>query len=639
MKKFVIVTGGTAAAAAGGTIAAAKYDPKYRSKIEETIPQTKEIFNTVLGPNESNIKQVKDNLAPSLTVVQKKAYQPPVAEKIKQKEEVEAPKPKKVIEVIPVDVKKPVESKKTDEKERANEIFKQKIIAALTEAQEKVKETNTTKLSTCEAIKNYTNIFKKAVDDGKDANWDFVTQAKKNIDKHSVNDKRSEEESLKLISKLEDVINEGKKNELTSTNPLLINATQTAYKLKSELDNANHFIKQTQIEVNILKDYKDLVEESRKKFLEEVNGLTPFIDKSADGSTYTEKELNNIIVHAHLKNAKLTNRLIEQELKERENVALAVERQRRADEELAKEKLQIEIEKVRASKIVDKEAEISRLKDEFEKKFEERLIREKAAHNDHIEKVIVTQKQIHDIENAEKVNEAIQSERKKHSEEFEMAISKLEGIEHALDKRAVLDIENRKAKQCWLACQNLLESIVYGVKSGDSIDTRRKSLSHELKVIKNAGQGDKFIESIINTFDKDAIENGVYTEQDLKNRFNKIYTISRRVAKIDDNGGGLGTHFLSYIQSFFMFSSRSEYSRSEKIDVNNISTYDILDRAKYFVQKGDLETAVKLTNLLSGEPKQIAKSWIKDTQKYLDSLLLAQLLIARAVVISACSVY
>lgn len=51
MKKLIIATGAVTAAA-GGTIAAANFDPKVRSKVEEMVPKSKEVFDYVLGSSE-----------------------------------------------------------------------------------------------------------------------------------------------------------------------------------------------------------------------------------------------------------------------------------------------------------------------------------------------------------------------------------------------------------------------------------------------------------------------------------------------------------------------------------------------------------------------------------------------------------
>lgn len=48
--KFLGVTAGLTTAAVGGTVGYAYYDPEFRKKVEQTVPQSKELFSAVLGP-------------------------------------------------------------------------------------------------------------------------------------------------------------------------------------------------------------------------------------------------------------------------------------------------------------------------------------------------------------------------------------------------------------------------------------------------------------------------------------------------------------------------------------------------------------------------------------------------------------
>uniref|UniRef100_A0AC35U6V6 MICOS complex subunit MIC60 n=1 Tax=Rhabditophanes sp. KR3021 TaxID=114890 RepID=A0AC35U6V6_9BILA len=634
MKKL-LVAAGVAGTAVGGTVVVASKDKAFREKVETTIPQSKSLFKAVLGDSEP---VVVHRPAPKLA--------PVVVQKTVSQDLAPLPK-KKPVDVSPVDVKsvpkvaqaplKPVILEDASAIENAR--LQRKLMGALDDAQHKVQQATSSTFFTIEKIKNHTVALKTAIDNGVNGDWNAVTATMKEIEDQQAKDRNFETDALNYITSLETIIEEGKARPETARNPLLLNCKETANKMKSEMNRVKILVNREKNEINVLDNYKDLIEKSRQEFWKEVHAVAPDVDLSAVGNTLSEKELNNLLVHAHLKNEKLRNRLIEQELREQQNVARALEKQREADEVLLREKLYARIAEIEQSNAYDREAQIAKLNAEFEKGLEKRLEREKIVHSDHLEKVIRTQKQIYDIEHSEKVTEAVLAERKKHGEEFELAISQLEGIEHALDKRALLDIENRRAKQCWIACQNLLESIQYGIKSGDSVESRRKPLQKEIEVIKDSGKGDAFIETILNTFNDEALKTGVYTAQDLKNRFKTVYKVARRVAKVDENGGSLFKYLSSYVQSLFMFELGGEYSPKEKVDVNNLNTYDILERAQHFVNKGDFDNAIKLTQLLTGESRAVANSWIKDAQSFLETHFLAQLLAARSVVISACSVY
>ena len=63
-------------------------------------------------------------------------------------------------------------------------------------------------------------------------------------------------------------------------------------------------------------------------------------------------------------------------------------------------------------------------------------------------------------------------------------MSRLEGIEEALGSRVALDNENRRAKQFWIACHNLIDTLKHGNKAGNNIDERRLPLNESLNLLK-----------------------------------------------------------------------------------------------------------------------------------------------------------
>lgn len=81
------------------------------------------------------------------------------------------------------------------------------------------------------------------------------------------------------------------------------------------------------------------------------------------------------------------------------------------------------------------------------------------------------------------------------------------------------------------------------------------------------------------------------------------------------------------------------FSADEKIDVNSADNYELLSRSKYFVDNGDYDNAIRVAQLLRGEPGRIARDWIADTRTYLETRWLAELLVAHAAVTSIRSIY
>lgn len=98
-------------------------------------------------------------------------------------------------------------------------------------------------------------------------------------------------------------------------------------------------------------------------------------------------------------------------------------------------------------------------------------------------------------------------------------------------------------------------------------------------------------------------------------------------------------YFSSYIQSLFMLDLPHRFSADDKIDLNHLDTYEIIARAKYFMERNDFDNAVRIMQLLHGEPSRIARDWIRDTKEHLATRFLAELLVAHAAVTSIRSTY
>lgn len=103
-------------------------------------------------------------------------------------------------------------------------------------------------------------------------------------------------------------------------------------------------------------------------------------------------------------------------------------------------------------------------------------------------------------------------------------------------------------------------------------------------------------------------------------RFERIRKICKRVALVGEEGAGLGTYLLSYIQSLLTFDMIYDkmLSRDDQ-DIESMNTYRLLSRANSCLERGDLELAVRLVNQLKGEPRRITQDWVKEACLYLET--------------------
>ena len=119
----------------------------------------------------------------------------------------------------------------------------------------------------------------------------------------------------------------------------------------------------------------------------------------------------------------------------------------------------------------------------------------------------------------------------------------------------------------------------------------------------------------------------MWTEEALKERFKKVHRVSRRVALIDESGGSLVKFLLSSVQSFFV---RDSTVTEVEVDEEALSAFAIVDTARFYIEKGNLEFAVRLMNQLKGESRAAAISWIEDARLFLETRQAANVLLAHA---------
>ena len=186
------------------------------------------------------------------------------------------------------------------------------------------------------------------------------------------------------------------------------------------------------------------------------------------------------------------------------------------------------------------------------------------------------------------------------------------------------------AQDLWLSCIALNGAIRHGKESGEEWEDKLKPLRKELEAISDAGGKHPFVETLIMNIPSEAMDRGVWTEDSLRERFPHVHKVCRRVAMIDETGGTLFKYFISYIQSFFIFDSVYAKSEHDTVDLDKLDAFSILGHAEYWLERGDLEQAVRFMNQLTGEPRRVASDWVKEARLLLETRQAAYALTAFA---------
>ena len=148
----------------------------------------------------------------------------------------------------------------------------------------------------------------------------------------------------------------------------------------------------------------------------------------------------------------------------------------------------------------------------------------------------------------------------------------------------------------------------------------KHSIGNEIKSLIECAGEDEFITSILSTIPQQVLEEGIASESGLMKRFTRVRKLCRRVALVGEEGGGLGTYLLSYMQSLLTFDMVHDIILSrDPHDIKSMNTYRVLSCAQECLDQGDLEGAVRLVNRLTGEARRVAGDWVKEACLYLET--------------------
>jgi len=605
-------------------------------EVEQTIPETEAEI----------IKDVEVETAPT---VEEQATPETEAETIKVDE------PTAAVEVEAVQADEPVEETETQEvsdpKQMEAEIAAPISSAihlensSLTEDLEDLcakmkaatEEAVTLNQASSEAINNHMKVMQKVLEADlttrNEAAWNEVFEAATTKSKTSRLAESKSKEARNYITLALDLIRAGRSNKVTCANPALSVAEQAAEEALNNIDQAETNIQTVQSEAKILEEYRDIVEEGRQQFHQEMASLMPDVKLGEKGSQLSEDELNLFITHAYRKVLHLQQELAKQQTLEQQRFKQAVDKQELETRMAAEQKIESELSRQRLDMETDHQVRIKTVREDMEKELRDQLRRQAAAHSDHLADVLAVQEmemtRKHDHVMEEKVSSlSVQAETSLAS-----ATGAVEGLRSAIEARAEDDKAALEAEKLWLACTTLSQAVKEGTADAATWEERAKPLAKIVKDVKSAsGADDKFVSTVLNSIPSVALERGVYTEDSLKERFVKVEKLAKKVALIGDDGGSLFKFGLSYLQSLLLVNTteRTPSLADVELDTEQLSTQELVCQARFSIDRGNFVQALQFMNQLKGEPRRVASDWLKETQLLLETQLAVDALLAHA---------
>ncbi|XP_054722240.1 MICOS complex subunit MIC60-like isoform X2 [Uloborus diversus] len=600
-----------------GAVVYGKYDPKFKALLEDKVPYISYIYKwfpdgdqkTITNPKAVSRPETKVRDPEVMGLLQKKLDREKSATSQPSKPSLESKN--KEASVI-----------------KANE----SLVADMIKKLEKNSEDAVTAHKTAASkIKFYTSKLYEALDlpEGKDGDiiWKEANEANSEKLKALNIAKKKASETKITVEKLK--ANVLKLAESDVSSPLIRNGEEAITKVMQELQKAETEVISAENEAKTATDYQNLVNSSKEQFRRELQTVLPNYLHPEKDKTLTDSDLNLLIAHAHRRIEQLQKKLAKQQVSEKLKVDQAVHQQKMEDEKLVEFKVESEIGKRQMDLETAVANRVAALKDNFEIELRKQLGRQAAAHADHLQEVLKVQEQEIERKHSLEVEERLLHQKGVFISEVSGNIARLKGILNFLKAKSEFDKASKKAQAMWLACQ-AMKSKISEDKSGNL-----HPLAKDIAAIKIAADEDSsFINSVLSTIPTEAVNRGVFPNEVLKQRFENVKNVCRKVALIDENNDSMYRYFLSYVQSFLIIDTvlipKEELEGKVAVDPSEWDTFDILSRISYCLKIDDMEQALRYANQLKGEPKVVAKDWMNEVRLLLETQLAVKALLAHA---------
>ncbi|XP_028130674.1 MICOS complex subunit Mic60 isoform X3 [Diabrotica virgifera virgifera] len=670
--KGFFLTVGALITAGGATLAYAKYDPDFRKTLVGFVPFTDDVIKTIW--QEDNLYSSNSNILSSYYESSKKAIfdlftgKPTTESKyISSKEISELPSsevykaPPPILPVIEKEMKKPpppsyaeirlekIESGKLEPVVELAGEPKPKPITVATDSpttENLAKLEENIRVSAEEAvnafnkavfiIKSYNSdieyIIEEAVNEVKPETWD--TLKSKTRSKHECVRRATEKAEIAVrdINKLKEIVSKPS----FDADPITKQTIQSNIsRVQEDIEHARREFEHEQKMGSVAEKYWDKVEKARQNFSEELESLFPTIDLSKKHLCINEEDLDLFVLHTYAHVLYYQKELAKMETIVQERLRNATEVARLGGGEVLNNAQICEaVEQEKRRLTLCFQQQVLKLRKQHEIELREALKRQSQTFTDHLEEAVRRRAEEIERELTKKYDELLEEERCKAKIQLAAIVGRLKGLDEAITEKNNADAASRQAQVLWSACQSLLRAIKAGCP-GLSWKEQIRPLEPEITAVqKAAADHDGLVNAVIEGIPKEARERGVYPEDALRERFLKVEQVARTVALIPEEGAALPVHLLSYLQSLILIKAASPIPQSELnneiIDVSTLNTNDILQRARYWLDRGDFTQTLRYMNLLKGAARCVAKEWMDETRIYLETQQAANTLMAYA---------
>ncbi|CAF1141489.1 unnamed protein product [Adineta steineri] len=362
-----------------------------------------------------------------------------------------------------------------------------------------------------------------------------------------------------------------------------------------------------------VKNFRTYIDDATKSFQKEIETMFPSL-AGKNPTQLTHEDLQALLVHAHRRIVKLQNDIARMRVNESDSVKAAIDVQRADIDRLVEQRVQERVAKTAEQLTDELKSYEKNLRQQFDEQLKHEIVLQHQALTQYLADVLSRQYQ----EWAREYEKQLDNESTKINlnlqNQLRTTLDRLHAIEQAIEANYDSQERGRKAQHLWIQAQNILNKVVHGTTTENDLDVISKIVPNE-----------KFVQVLFNQLKTD--ESPITNEEMLRERFSHVKKLCRRVALIDDGHNSLWNYFLSYFQSLLIVRQRDDSILvDDAIDLNQLDTFTILNYVQSYLEHNQWYNALRLMQLLTGEPKNVAQSWINDTRNYLAKKQTSELL-------------
>lgn len=523
---------------------------------------------------------------------------------------------------------KPVVAKPTEEVPKSiSDLERQIDVAAATAIKEYGKAV--------QVLKDYTNEVRKVVDESVDkldsSSWVLLRNRTSARDTALKAAEDAADEARENIEKLHRLLDS---RDIKCSDDLKDKARENIAAYLEHLKKAKEDVYKARNLANVGEKYWKKVETARNFFIDEIESLFPGINLSEKKLDLSKDDLDLFIVHAFTQVVAHQKELQKLQIEGDQQLKRALEAVRGTDQsEAVKAQLEYEIAKEKRELNLQNQRKLLAIRAELERNLRNQMKRQSEAHTDHLADALAQKEVEMKRKFQRELDEKITTEQAAYKLQLAAMLGKLKGMDAALKGRADAEKSAHQAQALWGACQSLWSSIRSG-QPGKSWREQLRPLKDEIGAVARAAEGDELVGVVLKGLPEKAKDRGVYPEDALRERFIKVEQVSRRLALVPAEGARLPLYFLSYLQAALIAKPDVPISKDEledkPFDFSKLDTYDILNRARYWLDRGDLVKTVQYMNLLQGASRKAALDWLNEARLLLETQQAASTLMAHA---------